>query len=205
MRWIHALALVLGLAGGRAAAETLADPAPRQTAETARMVLKVVHPAEVRQSLLDLVRTLGGHPTLVTDHELTLKVPPARLQALLDAVGKAGLVLDRGMERADLTASIAQLEARLRSKTEILERLRTFVADSNVQATLQIEQSMTGLVAELEQVKGQLRVERSRVRHAVIHVSFRFPQRDRLTTVHSPFGWLNGVDLDRFIEEFETP
>jgi hypothetical protein len=169
------------------------------------MVLKVVHPAEARQALLDVTRRLGGFPTVVTNDELVLKVPPGQLPALLDAVAKAGLLLDRGMERVDLTARIAQLEARLRSKTEILERLRTFVADSNVQATLQIEQSMTGLVAELEQVKGQLRVEQERARHAVVHVWFRFPQRERLTSVHSPFGWLNGVDLDRFIREFQAP
>lgn len=179
-----------------------ADDAPRQTAETAHLVLKVVHPTEVREGLIATARRLGGFPTLVTNDQLDLKVPPARLGDLLDAVGAAGLVLDRSMDRKDLTARIAQLEARVRSKSEILERVRTFVGDSNVQATLEIERSLTGLVTELEQVKGQLRVERERARHAVVSVSFRFPKRDRLVSVESPFEWLNGVDLDRFLQEF---
>ena len=62
----------------------------------------------------------------------------------------------------------AQLAGRFRSKQEILQRLRGFIDDSNVQATLQIEKSMLRLVSELENVKGRLRVQRERAAQAPV-------------------------------------
>lgn len=206
MRLTRALTLLVAAALSTAtlsiAAPAAAEEPRRQTAETATMVLKIVHPTEVREALIAAAKTLGGFPTLVTNDTLHLKVPPEGLPDLLTTIADAGLVLDKSQARADLTARIAQLEGQLRSKAEILARLRTLIADSNVAATLKIEQSMTALVNELEQVKGQLRVELERVRYAVVQVSFSFQERDRMVYVRSPFRWLNGVDLDRFVQEF---
>jgi hypothetical protein len=58
---------------------------------------------------------------------------------------------------------------------------------------------MTNLVSELESLRGQLEAEREAVRHAVIQVSFQFHRAGRVKYVRSPFEWLNGVDLDRFL------
>lgn len=184
-------------------ASPAAEPdAERATALTAQVVLKVVHPDRARADLLQSVKELGGFPVLVTEHELTVKVPPDRIGAAIEAVAARGLVIEKTLSREDLTQSIAQLGARLRSKREIFQRLRRFIDDSDVAATLQIERQMTALVAELEQVKGQLRVEQERARWAVVNVSFRFRERDRIVYVRSPFDWLNSVDLDRFVREF---
>ncbi len=175
---------------------------PRQTALTAQVLLKVVHPAEVRQTLIQAAQRFGGFPVLVTDHQLTLKVPPERLSEALEQTVAQGLVLQKTLQRQDLTETVAQLEARLRSKRDILKRLRKFFDDSNVAATLQIERNMTQLVQELEQVKGQLRVERERARSAVLDITFEFQERGRIVYVHSPFEWLNSVDLQRFLGEY---
>lgn len=197
MRPSTAVALLAMLICSGTAAETL-----RLTAESATLVLKVVNPTEVRESLIGSAKGMGGFPTLVTNDALHVKIPPGRLDDFMDATSRAGLVLDKSRAREDVTASVAQLEAQARSKEEILARLRSLIGDSNVAATVKIEQSMTALLTELEQVRGELRVEQERVRYAAVRVSFSFPQRDRLVYVHSPFQWLNDVDLDRFIQEF---
>ena len=174
----------------------------RATALVSRLVLKVIDPAEVRAGLSDAARELGGFPVLITNDSLTVKVPPEQLDAMLEAIGGEGRVLEKTLEREDLTEEIAQLQGRLKSKRAILVKLRSFFDDSNVAATLRIEQTMTDLVQEIEQVKGRLRVLGERSRFAVIEISFRFKQRDRIIYVHSPFEWLNSVNLDRFLEEF---
>jgi len=161
-----------------------------------------VHPVQARAALLAEAAQAGGFPTLVSDPQVRLKVPPQKLADVLAKVGADGIVLDKTIERVDLTEEIAQLEAHARSKLDILERLRRFFDDSNVQATLEIERNMTSLVAELESVKGRLRVARERAQWAVVEVSFQFQERDRITYVRSPFAWLNGVDLDRFLQEY---
>ena len=209
-------ALLLGTPSIVAAAEPVAATLPahalpqaatqtddgRLTALTASMVVKVVHADEVRGRILGAVKAAHGHPMLMTDTELQLKLPPSALPELLELLAASGTVLTKSLQRSDLTEQIAQLEARLKSKREVLQRMRGFIDDSNVQATLRIERTMTQLVAELESVKGELAVQRDRARFATVQVNFQYHQRGRVTYVNSPFGWLNQVDLDRFIQEF---
>jgi hypothetical protein len=178
------------------------EPAGRRTALIANLTLKVVNPKEARKALEERTKALGGFPILVSDDDLRLKVPPARLSALLDTAADQGLVIEKSLERADLTLEIAKLESQLESKRAILAELRGFFDGSDVAATLQIEQSMTELVNELESVKGQLRVLHDRASWAVVDVAFQFKERQRLTDVTSPFDWLNTVNLPRFLAEF---
>ncbi len=184
------------------AGEDAPTPAPRQTALTARLVLKVVHPAEVRKEILGLATPLGGFPILVEDQQLVLKLPPEKLTELLEAVAKKGVALEKTLERKDLTESISQLQARIRSKVEIFRRLRKLVDDSNVAATLQIERQMNALVQEMEALRGKLRVELARAQHAQVTVAFQFRERQRLVYVRSPFEWINSVDLGRLDADF---
>lgn len=195
---------LLGALSSRPAAAADAPPpaGDRATALTAQVVLKVVHPDQARKEVLAAMEKLGGFPVLVSETELRLKVPPDQVGAALDALAQHGLVVEKTLAREDLTQSIAQLEARQRSKQDIFRRLRRFIDDSDVAATLQIERQMTALVTEVEQVAGQLRVERDRARWAVVTVAFQFRERDRIVYVSSPFQWLNTVDLDRFLREF---
>ncbi len=174
----------------------------RRTALVSRMLLKVINPVDARTVISEEAAKIGGFPILVTDSEIYLKVPPRKMSAMLEVAAKEGLVVEKSLDRKDLTQEISQLEGQLKSKRKILAKLRGFFDDSNVQATLRIEQTMTDLVTEIERVKGQLRVARDRAQWAVIEISFEFRQRDRIIYVNSPFEWLNTVNLDHFLEEF---
>jgi hypothetical protein len=176
--------------------------APRRTALVATVVLKVVHPDEARTAILAAVAPLGGFATLVSDQALNLKVPPERLSEVLKQVGERGITVQKTLQRNDLTQSLAQMEARLRSKVDIFQRTRKLVDDSDVGATLQIERQMASLVGEMEKLRGRLRVEHERARFAVVSVSFQFREREKLVYVRSPFDWINSVDLSRFHADF---
>jgi hypothetical protein len=191
-----------GTASIPAAAATSNEPEGRRTALVATLTLKVIHPKETRKQLEQRVRELGGFAVLVTDHDLHVKLPPSRLSTLVDGVSGDGLVLDRSLERSDLTLEIANLESQQKSKRAILAELRGFFDGSDVAATLEIERSMTALVEELERVKGQLRVLYDRADWAVVRIGFEFKERQRITEETSPFEWLNSVNLPRFLAEF---
>jgi hypothetical protein len=180
-----------------------ATASERQSAIAATLVLKVSSPTETVAELRQYVATLGGFPSLITNTALVLKLPPEHLSAALTRIGKAGLVMEKSLTREDLSLEIAKLEGQLESKRAILAELRRFFDTSDVAATLAIEKNMTALVVELESVKGRLRVLRERAQWVVIHVRFQFKPRDRITRVASPFEWLNTVDLDRFLTEFQ--
>jgi len=186
--------------GGEEAATP--DATGRRTSLESRLILKVINPDDARATLEKKAAELGGFPILVEDASLVLKVPPEKLSALIAFIAEQGLVLEKTLERADLTQEIARLEGQLKSKKEMLSRLRGFFDDSNTEATLRIEQTMTTIVAEIEQIKGQLRVAEDRAKWAVVDIAFQFHERDRIVYVSSPFEWLNSVSLDRFLEEF---
>ncbi|MBM4343048.1 MAG: DUF4349 domain-containing protein [Deltaproteobacteria bacterium] len=162
----------------------------------------VQHEMEGRDEELVDKRTVGGWPILVTDTDLHLEVPQDVLAATVDELAAAGIVLQKSLQRVDLTEQIAQLQAKLKSKREILERLRSFFADSDTHSTLRIEQSMTQLVVEIEHLQGELNVAESSARMAHVQVSFQYHQKQRITYVRSPFEWLNTLDIDRFVAEF---
>ena len=191
-------------AGSPTASAAAPAAVERLTALQATVILKVVHPDDVRQKAVARAKELGGFPMLVSDGVLQLKVPPPALPALLEHLCAAGIVLEKSLNRADRTEAIAQLEAKVRSKQEIFQRLRGFIDDSNVSATLRIERSMTQLVGELEALKGEAEVERESVRWAVVRVGFQFHREGKLRYVRSPFEWLNSVELGRFLAGFDA-
>jgi hypothetical protein len=180
----------------------VASATTRQSAILASLVVKVSSATDTVVELRQYVATIGGFPSLITNNELVLKIPPEHLSAALARIGKAGLVMQKSLAREDLSLDIAKLEGQLESKRAILAELRRFFDTSDVAATLAIEKNMTDLVVELESVKGKLRVLRERAQWVVIQVNFQFKPRDRVTHVVSPFQWLNTVNLERFLAEF---
>ncbi len=174
----------------------------RQTAIDATLALKVAHPDQVRRQVLELTKQAGGYPTLVSDGRLDLRVPPQQVEALLTQFSQTGLVLGRTLQRSDRTEVIADLQARLRTKRDIFQRLRAFLDDSNVAATLKVERSMTALVSDLERLRSELEVEEANVRNASVRITFQFHQERRVDQVISPFAWLNTLDLEQFLGAF---
>ena len=178
------------------------DRGARQTAIEATLALKVAHPDQVRRQVLELTKQAGGYPTLVSDGRLDLRIPPQQVDSVVAQISQTGLVLARTLQRSDRTEVIADLQARLRTKRDIFQRLRTFLDDSNVAATLKVERSMTALVTDLERLRSELEVEETNVRNAAVRVTFQFHQERRMDQVVSPFEWLNTLDLEQFLGAF---
>lgn len=191
-------------AGARAASTqpVQREKTARPTALNATVVLKVANPTRARKAILSVVRSMNGHPSLITDQRLHVRVPPKQLGAFLTAITKQGFVLDKKLSRQDLTESIARARGRLRSKSKILGQLRGFLDDSGVTATLQIERTMSRLVTEIEALKGALRVALDRSTMADVRIAFQFRNPTQLRYVRSPFAWIDSVDVQRFLRGF---
>ena len=174
-----------------------------RSALTAAMVLKVVNPDDAGAAIEAASKKMNGYMSYLDSRTIVVKVPPSKLHQMMSFVVEQGYVVEKTLTREELSQEIAELEGRLKSKLEILGRLRGFFNDSDAVATLEIEQTMTGLVMEIEQVKGRLRVLNDRADWAVLNVSFTFRERDRVVYVTSPFEWLNAADLTGFIDRFE--
>ena len=182
--------------------ESSADGDARLESIKTMLVIKVINPDDTRTAIKKLAVEMGGYATHLNDTSITLKLPPKKMSDAIDAFSKQGIVVEKSIERQDLTLEIAQLEGKLNSQMDILKKLRGFFDDSDFSDTLDIERSMARLVREIEGVKGRLRFLKEQSHWAVVQVFFRFRERERVMYVASPFEWLNGANLDAFLEEF---
>ena len=174
----------------------------RVAAIRSTMVLKVLNPAIARSEIKTIVRELGGYATLTSDNAIVVKIPPALLQQALGDFAKSGVVINQTLDRRDLTQEKAQLQASLKSKTEILQKLQTFIDSSDFNSTLEIERSMTQLVNEIEHIKGRLRLLFDSTTWSVVDISFEFRNRENIQYISSPFAWINDANTDSFLENF---
>jgi hypothetical protein len=174
----------------------------RMTALTSSLVLKVINANDARADLKASLKPLGGYPAMVTDDAIVFRLPHARLQEALDIIASQGMMLEKSIEREDLTLQIHTLEGQLKTRHDVLARLRTFFDGADFRSTLEIETNMLQLVQEIEHYKGQLRWMTDRTRFATIRISFSFENRDRIVYTRSPFDWLNSVSLGTVTEDF---
>ncbi len=174
----------------------------RRSALRSLVVLKVINPKDAKTAVRAEAERLKGYMSYADNRSIILKVPPKSLTNMIQFAADQGLVIEKTLEREDLTMEIAELEGRLKSKREILSRLRGFFDDSDAVATLEIEQTMNGLVIEIEQARGRLRFLNDRSDWAILNISFQFRERDKVMYVESEFEWINTASLDQFLTEF---
>jgi hypothetical protein len=168
----------------------------------ATLTLKVIHPDEVRKAAVQKVEELGGFPKRVTAQLLDVDLPHNELETYLNWLQGQGIVLSKGVQRADRTTEIVELEASLRTKREMLQRLRVLFAEASVDATLQIERSMNALVDQIEHQQGQLGQLQAATGMAHVQVAFQYRPKQELRHVRSPFAWLETVDIPSFLQRF---
>jgi hypothetical protein len=145
----------------------------------------------------------GGYVAQDDRRYLVLRVKPEHLASTLAFIKERGTVLDERRRAEDRNQRLAMLDAQLSSKQQILERMYELLAEADVRATRTIEQRLTQMVVEIEQVKGKLRVERELAKWATVEVRYQteaVPMKAPASP--SPFAWINSVSLDSFLGGF---
>ncbi len=103
---------------------------------------------------------------------LVLKVPPAKLSGLLEALGNVGTVIGRTQQSEDVTAQFVDLEGRISAAKASVARMRELLDKTGTVSELaQIEGELTKRQTTLEQLLGQQRVLSSRVDLGTVTVS----------------------------------
>ena len=137
----------------------------RLVIKTADLSLQVASAREAEANLRTLVGQLGGYVVKVetsgTDNDMTsrvtFRVPAARFDdALAGAQGIANKVLSRTVGGDDVTEEFVDLDSRLRNLEATRDRLLSFLAKAdNVEDALKVNESLSQIQGEIEQVKGR--------------------------------------------------
>ena len=152
--------------------------APRSVISTATLRVRVGDRG-VAEDRAKLVATKAGGEVFSEeadlqgegDTTLTLKVPPARFEAVLSALAKLGTPLDRHRSVEDVTGQVVDLQARLKSARASADRLRVLLAQApDVEGVVAVESELTTRESEVESLEGQIRVISAQVDLATIEL-----------------------------------
>lgn len=204
--------LLAGVLAAPAEARTLLEESskPTQTEEPAAgeaegralahlqasLALRVDDRAAALEATVAAAEARGGwFSSLGTEH-VTVRVPAAEVEPLLEELRDLGKVAERGFSSQDLTAEHTDLVTRIASREAALAQYLEVLEGANAKAVVTVEREITRLIAELEQLKGRLQVVEDLGDYGQLHVSFTF--RDRKAPSRggtSSFAWINTVNM----------
>lgn len=204
------IALLLLLAGPlRAEAPTAPSPAEAgSTAQaheqvTASLVVEVSDEDAASKALVAEAKKLHGWFSALTNDSVTLRVPVSLARELVDYAQGLGTVMERSWQSVDLSDRFAQLDAKLASRQQVLQRYMAVLKGANAKAIVSVEREITRLIGEIEQIKGELQVLENQAAYATATVSFKF--RDRTAPAsdgRSSFAWINAIDVRNVLRDF---
>lgn len=171
---------------------------------TSHLTLKVQKREYIMGQLIEEAQKMGGYYASRTDDSLRLKIPVARAEEYVDFAVQQGLLADRSFASRSLHQDISDLEARLKTREELLQKYFDILAEAGSENVIAVENEVIRLVTEIETIKGQLRRKQHLTTFADISIHFQF--RDRRAPVSdgsSSFEWINHLNLVDVVTAFE--
>lgn len=171
-------------AGGAAnSAPASQQAAQRMVIKTATISLQVPKVADAEASIRARAEQLGGYVVSVQTNgsgdsqtsTITFRVPAASFgAALADVEGLASKVLARSVGGDDVTAEFVDLDSRLRTLEATRERLLDLLAKATkVEDALQVNQALTDIQGQIEQIQGRMKYLKDSAAMATITADLR--------------------------------
>jgi len=201
--------LAVAVASGRNdSAQTAADKRPpdgndRVILYSADLGLYVFDPPKSLAKAIDYTKEEGGYMQASTNQSVTLRVPVARFEALMDRLDELGDIHYRNITGTDVTEDFLDLTIRLKNAQALRERLALLFAQAkSVEDSLAIEKELARVTTEIEQMKGRLRYLRDRADFSVITLKVEPKSTEQVVRDHIPlpFGWLQKYGLSEVLQ-----
>jgi hypothetical protein len=186
--------------------------APKQQASKRLMIyrasygLLVSNVEESIDKFLRVVADQGGYLEQRSGDAVSVRVPAAAFQGLVDALPTYGRVTSQNVAAQDVTKAFMDLSIRIENAEASRKRLLELLKQATkMEDILSIEREVRRLSEEIETMKGELRFLSDQIAFSTITVQFQsnapppiaWPQQRR-----SRFEWVNQVGLERVIRDF---
>ena len=192
--------LLLGLALATPWAQAISPP---PMAIGAELTLQLPDRDAAAAALIAKAEALGGYFSEAGNEGVVLKVPAAQADTMIEHARTLGTPIAQSYRSDAVQGEIDQLQARLKAKLELYERMQAMLAGAEAKDVVAVHVAAARLIREIEQLKGQQRALQHRLAYARVAVRFR-PQAPRGDDgPASPFGWLNALGLEPLLQEFE--
>ena len=121
---------------------------------------------------------------------LSMRVAPGDLNKLLDFAGKRGKVVQHSTESEDKTASVIDVEARLKNLTDFRDNLRKMVAKpgASVADLVQIQEKLSETQSEVDSEATKRKFLSNETEKVAVDIDFRAEKTASSASVFAPIG-----------------
>jgi hypothetical protein len=170
----------------------LAPTQARQVIYSASLSIVVLSPATAQAAVKSFAEAAGGWMSESDARTITVRVPAAQFEPVLERIGQLGEVVDRSVRAEDITETLFELDIRIDNARRARERLLAHLEKSEkMEDTLRIEAELARVTVELEALEGRARFLRSQVAMSTIRVAFdRSKSAPRGEGALLPFDWI---------------
>lgn len=163
-------------APNRPSPEPQASPAGRKLVYTASMTVETADTKAAEAAAVAAEAAAAAAGGYVAEKRadgdgvwLTLRVPVAALEPLMDAFAGRGRTLSRSLSAQDVTDQFFDLEGRLRNLRLLEERYRSYLAKADrLEEILAVERSLSDTMREIEWLEGSFRDLSKRIELATL-------------------------------------
>lgn len=191
------------------------DPAPVADDRTPSKRLMVyrgtytVMVANVDESVKELMtraEAFGGYLQSRADGTVTVRVPAERFFELTKELAGYGRIMNESLEALDVTKQYVDLSLRIETAEKSRARLIELLSQATkMEDILRIESELRRLTAEVETMRGELRLLSDQIAFSTLTVRFLLnapPPSPYPVRKESRFPWVNRVGLERVLYEF---
>src|SRR5262245_59552246 len=154
---------------------------PEQLVIEGTLTVEVEETTDVRPSLRALVEGAGGRVIneVVSGAEkswnaqIKIRVPPNKVDDVVGFLAKRGEITDKRITATDVSKQLFDQEIALKNLRTTLDRLHELMKQGGlkIQEILQVEQEMTRLRGQIEQIEGEQRFLKDRVALATLDIT----------------------------------
>ena len=163
--------------------------------------IMVAEPERTADRIVSWAEESGGYFLVRASDRVTIRFPfteNGRLRVFLEE--EAEEILYISPEAVDLQESLLGLKSAVRSREEILQRNLSYLDQADVKGTLAIEKEITGLLKQIESLKGRLQKLDVDRRFSWADITLNTLEQSLPEDIPSSFGWINEVDFYDFVQ-----
>jgi len=144
----------------------------------ANLTLEVWDVAAGIKQAVDVAEQFGGYVESKSEgsksfSSLRMRIPAERFRSAVGALEGLGEVTRKSVSGEDVTEQYVDIEARLKTKKELRDRLQQLLAKAkDVKDVIAIETELNRIQADIDSMEARMRVLKGQVDYATVDVSF---------------------------------
>ncbi len=174
--------------GARPAASMAKIPTDRKFRRDAWLTLEVDDEDKMRPTLEEiegLAKKFKGYVVKSSHQSITIKVPTAKTETVIDEIAKLGELTKRDLSTRDVTAQYFDTELRIKTLRALRDRMQALLDKADtVKELLAIEKELSRITGKLEALEAQMRQLSGQTAFGTINVKLEE------SVSPGPLGWI---------------